>query len=147
MNSLSNDDTIRPVNVIILRTVSIDDDGITKFNSGGSIGASITQSVISESRKSVFSKINKINVSIDSRGNDNGSRPRSSGLPTIIIGIENSSPRSTPGEKVNSQTTSTDVYESNETNMNNNFLEFVLHQISLLIDMPLNFIEFENDMK
>jgi len=44
-------------------------------------------------------------------------------------------------------TTSTDVYENNETNINNNIVEFVMNQISLLTDMLDNFIEFENDMK
>ena len=119
MKSLPNDDNTRPINDVILRTTCIDNDVITEFNSDGSEGASITQTVISESCKSVFSKLNKINVSIDSCGNNNGSRLRSPGLPPIIIGIPNSLPTSTPGENFNFPTTSTDVYENNETNINN----------------------------
>ena len=108
-----------------------------EFKSDVSEGASITQFFISESCKSVFNKSNRINVFSNSYGNDNGSRPRSSGTPPIIIGISNSSPTSTPGEKVNSSTTSTDVYENNETNINNNVLELVLNQISLLTDISI----------
>ena len=56
-------------------------------------------------------------------------------------------PTSTLGEKINVPTSSADVYENNETNINNNVLEFVLHQISLLKFMPTDFIEFKNVMK
>ena len=70
---MSNDDNTRPANDVILRTARIDDDGITEFNSDGSEGASITQTVISESFKPVFNKLNNINVYVDSCGNDNGS--------------------------------------------------------------------------
>ena len=146
MNSLPNDDNTRPVNEFILRMARIDDDVITECNSDGSEGASIAQIVIGESYKSVFIKLNKINEYVDSCGNDNGSRPRSSGVPPIIMGIPNSLPTSTLGEKNNSPTTSTAVYENNETNINNNVLEHSLNQIFLLTDIPNNFIEFENDM-
>ena len=93
LKNLPNDDNTRHVNDVILRTASIDDDVITEFNNDGSEGAFITQTVISESCKSVFSKLSKTNLSIDSYGNDNGSRPRSSGTPPIIIGIPYSSPQ------------------------------------------------------
>ena len=65
LNSLTNDDNTRSVNDVILRTARIEDDMITEFNSDGSEGASITQTFISESYKSVFNKLNNINVSID----------------------------------------------------------------------------------
>ena len=144
---MPNDDNTIPANDVILRTVSIYDDVIAEFNSDGSEGASDTQPVINESCKSVFNKLYKINVSTDSCGNGNGSRPKLSGAPPIIIGIPKSAPTSTPEERVNSPTISTDVYESNKTNLNNNILEFALYQISLLIVMPKKIIEFENDMK
>ena len=144
---LANDGKTRPVNEVNFRTASIDDDVITELNSDGSEGASITQTIISESCKSVFSKLNQINLSVDSCDNDNGSPPRSSDFPLIIIGLSKSAPTSTPEERVNSPTISTDVYENNKTNLNNNILEFVIYQISLLIVMPKHFIEFENDMK
>ena len=89
MNSLPNDDNTRPVNEFILRTACIDDDIITECNSDGSEGASITQIVIGESCKSVFIKLNKINEYVDSYGNGNDSRLRSSGVQPIIIGIPN----------------------------------------------------------
>ena len=95
MKSLPNVNNTRPVNDDSLRTASINDDIITEFNSDGSEGASITQTVISESCKSVFSKLNKINLSVDSCDNDHGSRLRSAGLPPIIIGIPNSALKST----------------------------------------------------
>ena len=131
LKSLSNDDDTRPEDNIILRTASIDDDVITECNSDGSQGTSITQTVIGESYKSVFSKLNNINLSVDSCYNDNGSPPRSSGSPPIIIGIPKLAPTTTPEEEVNSPTTATDVYENNltlgnETNVNNSNLEFVL---------------------
>ena len=67
LKSLYKDDNTRPENNVIIRTASIDDDDmITEFNSDGSEGASITQTVISESCKSVFGKLNKINLSVDS---------------------------------------------------------------------------------
>ena len=149
---MSNDDNTRPNNDVILRTASIDDNMIKEFNSDGSEGVSITQSVISESCKFVFSKWNKINLSVNSCGNDNGSLPISSVLPLIIIDIPKLSPTSTPEEEVNYPTTSNDVYEhnltvGNETNINNNVLEFVLQQISLLKVMSSDFIEFDNVMK
>ena len=147
LNSLPNDDNTRHVNNVIFRTVRIEDDAITEFNSDGSEGASVTQTVISESYKSVFNILNVINVSVDLCGNNDQSRPRSLGAPPIIISIQNLSPTSTPGEKVNSPTTSADVYENNQNNINNNFLELLLNQIFLLKDRPNNFIEFENDMK
>ena len=145
---MSNDDNTRPNNDVILRTASIDDNMIKEFNSDGSEGVSITQSVISESCKFVFSKWNKINLSVNSCGNDNGSLPISSVLPLIIIDIPKLSPTSTPEEEVNYPTTSNDVYEhnltvGNETNINNNVLEFVLQQISLLKFMPPDYIKFE----
>ena len=84
LKSLPNDDNTRPVNDAILQTASIDDDVITEFNSDSSENASITQTIISNSYKLVFSKLNKINVSVNSCGNNNGSRPRSSGSPPII---------------------------------------------------------------
>ena len=84
LKSLPNDNNTRLVNDIILRTASIDDDVITEFNSDSSENASITQTIISNSYKLVFSKLNKINVSVNSCGNNNGSRPRSSGSPPII---------------------------------------------------------------
>ena len=125
MKSLPNDDNTRPVNDVILRTTCIDNDVITEFNSDGSEGASITQIVISESYKLVFSQLKKSTVSVDSCDNDNGSRPKSSGSSPIIIVIPKSSLTSTPEEKVNPSTTPTDVYENNEIHINNIFLEFV----------------------
>ena len=124
MNSSHNNYNTRPVNSIVLPTARIDDDVITEINSDGSEGVSTNQTVVSESWKSVFSKLNKINTSVDSGGNDNGSRQTSSGASPIIIGIPNSSSTSTLGEKNNSPTTSTDVYENNETNINNYVLDF-----------------------
>ena len=97
-------------NDVILRTASNYGDVISEFNSDGSEGTTITQTIISESFKSVFNKLNEIDVSVDSCGNINGSRPRSSISPPIIIGNEKSATTSTPEEKVNSQTISTDVY-------------------------------------
>ena len=127
IEDLANDGKTRPVNDVNFRTASIDDDVITELNSDGSEGASITQTIISESCKSVFSKLNQINLSVDSCDNDNGSPPRSSDFPLIIIGLSKSAPTSTPEEKINSSTASTDVYEndltlSNETNINNKVL-------------------------
>ena len=99
LNSLPNDDNTRPVNEFILRMARIDDDVITECNSDGLQGASFAQIVIGESCKSVCIKLNKINEYVDSCGNDNGSRPRSSGVPPIIMGIPNSLPTSTLEEK------------------------------------------------
>ena len=126
---LSNDDNTIPENNVILRTASSNDDVITEFNSGGSEYASMTQTFISESCKSVYSKLKQINLSIDSCCNNNGSPPISPGSPPIIISILESAPIKTPEEKVSSPTTSTDVYENdltlgNETNINNNVLDF-----------------------
>ena len=84
LKSLPNDNDTRLVNNAILRTASIDNDVIMEFNSDSPESASITQTSISDSYKSVFSKLNKINVSVNSCGNNNGSRPRSSGSPLII---------------------------------------------------------------
>ena len=89
---LSNDDNTIPENNVILRTASSNDDVITEFNSGGSECSSITQTVISESCKSVYSKLKQINLSIDSCGNDNGSPTISLGSPPIIISILESAP-------------------------------------------------------
>ena len=87
------DDNTRPENNVIIRTASIDDDDmITEFNSDGSEGASITQTVISESCKSVFGKLNKMNLYVDAWGNNNDSPLISSGSPPIIIGISKSAP-------------------------------------------------------
>ena len=58
LNSLPNDDNTRSINDAILRTTSIDDDVMTELNNDGSEGVSITHTVISESCKSVFSKLN-----------------------------------------------------------------------------------------
>ena len=152
MKNLTNDDNTRLVNDVILQTTIINDDVIKEYNSDGSEGTSITYTVISEPCKSIFSKINKINLSVDSCGNDNGSPSRSSGSPPIIIGIPKIVLTTTPEEEVNSPITSTDVYEnnlhfSNDININNNVLEFVLYQISLLKGMPTDFIGLENVMK
>ena len=124
---MPNDDNTIPVNGVILWTARIEYDIITGFNSDGSKGAFITENIISESCNSVFNKLNKINESIDLCGNNNGSRPRSSGAPPTIIIIPISSPTSTPEEKVNSPTKSTNFYENNETNINKNVLKFVLN--------------------
>ena len=105
----SNDDNTRHINKVILRMTRIEVDVKIEFKSDVSEGASITQFFISESCKSVFNKSNRINVFSNSYGNDNGSRPRSSGSQPIIIGIPNSAPTSTPGENFDSPTTSTNV--------------------------------------
>ena len=68
LNSLPNDNNRRPVNDVILRSARIDDDVITEFNSDGSEGASIIQTIISGSYKSAFNKLyNSNNFIIISR--------------------------------------------------------------------------------
>ena len=93
---LSNDDNTIPENNVILRTASSNNDVITEFNSGSSEYASITKPFISESCKSVYSKLKQINLSIDSCGNGNCSPPISLGSPPIIISILESAPIKTP---------------------------------------------------
>ena len=95
MKSLPNVNNTRAVNGDSLRTASINDDIITEFNSDGSEDASITQTVISESYESVYSKLNKINISVDSCDNDHDSQLRSACSTPIIIGIPNSALTST----------------------------------------------------
>ena len=128
---MSNDDNTRPENDVILRTASIDNDVITEFNSDGSEGASVNQTIISESYKSIFNELNKINVSNNSCGNDNGSPLISSGSPLVITGISKSVLTTTAEDEDNSLTTSSDVYENNwtignESNINDKVLEFFL---------------------
>ena len=77
---MSNHDNISRVNDVIPRTVNNDNDDITEFNlklnRNDSEDISITKTGINDSFNTVFSKLNNINLSDGSCGDDKGAHPK-----------------------------------------------------------------------
>ena len=89
LKSMSDHDNISCINDAILRTVNIDADVITEFNSklnsDDSEDLSITQSVISNSCDIGFNKLNNFNLSDDSCGGDKDALPKTIGFLKSVI--------------------------------------------------------------
>ena len=73
---MSNDDTIRPVNNVVLSMVNTDDAIISEFNTNMNSDDTNAHTVISDSCETVRNILNKINESNDSCGDDNGKLPQ-----------------------------------------------------------------------
>ena len=74
---MSNDDTIRPVNNVVPRTVNTDDDVISEFNTKMNSDDIDAHTVMSDSCETIRNTLNKINESNNSRDDDNGKPPQS----------------------------------------------------------------------